>query len=124
MQIPIQSKFFWISFDIISELLRYLADTNKIGINKRNLEEMFVEFQEYTDADDPDEEIKEMYTGELRHVSTDSWLPEWKEYIAINIERYTREWVNSLRAVIRRYIKRHPDEKVAVFNLFYKGHNM
>ncbi|KRN83260.1 hypothetical protein IV87_GL001292 [Pediococcus ethanolidurans] len=88
-------QIFWISFDIISELLRYLADTNKIGINKRNLEEMFVEFQEYTDADDPDEEIKEMYTGELRHVSTDSWLPEWKEYIAVNIERYTREWVDA-----------------------------
>lgn len=83
---------FWINFDIISELLRYLADTNKIGIGKQDLEEMFVEFQEHTDANDPDEEIREMRTGELRYVSTDPWLPEWKEYIAINIERYTLEW--------------------------------
>ncbi|WP_439001729.1 hypothetical protein [Pediococcus damnosus] len=86
---------FWINFDIISELLRYLADTNKIGIGKQDLEEMFVEFQEHTDANDPDEEIREMRTGELCYVSTDPWLPEWKEYIAINIERYTLEWVDA-----------------------------
>jgi len=90
---PDAEHIFWINFDIISELLRYLADTNKIRINKRNLEEVFVEFQEYTDAEDPGEEIRETVTGELRHVSTDSRLPEWKSYIAVNIERYTRDWV-------------------------------
>lgn len=92
---PDAEHIFWINFDIISELLRYLADTNKIRINKRNLEEVFVEFQEYTDAEDPGEEIRETVTGELRHVSTDSRLPEWKSYIAVNIERYTRDWVEA-----------------------------
>ncbi|ANK61859.1 hypothetical protein [Loigolactobacillus backii] len=92
---PDAEHIFWINFDIISELLRYLADTNKIGINKRNLEEIFVEFQEYTDADDPGEEIRETVMGEARHVNTDPWLPEWKSYIAVNIERYTCEWVDA-----------------------------
>lgn len=32
--------------------------------------------------------------------------------------------VDSLRAVFGRYIKRHPDEKTAVFELFYQSSNM
>lgn len=89
----IGNDVFWMSYDISSAFLSFLANQKQLAITEKELAALLDEFE--TMVEDPDDGPEILPSDNMVAVNDNPRLPEWREYISRDIKGYMSEWLTA-----------------------------